>query len=302
MSKNLLDNLVKIVTDVPADVSTIGNRIISKLTIQNKPLTLHLFNPGGASIFPVSSTLIIGPTEVALVDAQFQKNDAQDLVKLIKACGKKLTLVYISHGDPDYYFGAEVIREAFPECHFYATQYTIDHIESTKAAKLAFWSPTLKENAPKNMVVPQLLKNSFFLVDGHLVEVKGSIAEKTFCWMPSIKAVVGGFSVFGNNTNLWIADDQTAKSRSDWNQSLTEIKNLNPDIVVPSHFFPGIEFNVKNVEFTAQYLAEVEKQLPLTKNSTEFIQAIEKKYPNLEAKSNLETSAKVLKGEMKWPQ
>ncbi|KAK7604222.1 hypothetical protein V9T40_004495 [Parthenolecanium corni] len=298
---NLLNNLIKITTDAPADVPT-QNRVITKLTIPDGPLTLQVFNPGSSSIFAVSSTLIIGPTEVALVDTQFQKNDAEDLVKLIKSCGKKLTLVYISHGDPDYYFGNEVIKNAFSECPFYATKHTIDQIESTKAAKLAFWSPTLKENAPKNIVVPQLLTNHLFTVDGHQVEVTGSVPEKTTCWVPSMKAILGGFPVFGNNVHLWLADDQTPESRSDWYQSLISIGNHYPDIVVPSHFYPGIPFDVQNVEFSEQYLSEVERQLPLATNSAEFVNVMEIKYPTLQIKSNLETSAKVLKGEMKWPQ
>lgn len=45
-------------------------------------LTLEAYNPGSASLFPVSSTLILGNKEAILVDAQFQKNDAEKLVAL----------------------------------------------------------------------------------------------------------------------------------------------------------------------------------------------------------------------------
>jgi len=297
----LVGSLVKVVTEAPANVPT-QNRTIAKLTIPNGPLTLQVFNPGSASVFAVSSTLIIGPTKVALVDAQFQKNDAEDLVKLIESCGKKLTLVYISHYDPDFYFGGEVIQKAFPECQFYATKNTIDLIERTSAQKLAFWSPTLKENAPKSVVVPKLLPDFAFTVDGHKVEVRGPVLGKTYCWVPSMKAVLGGIPVVGSNTHLWLADDQTTSSRTDWYTTLTSIQNLYPDIVIPSHFHPGIQFTIHNVEFTEQYLSEVEKVLPRTQNSAQFIAAIQKQFPGLQGQSNLETSAKVLKGEMKWPQ
>jgi glyoxylase-like metal-dependent hydrolase (beta-lactamase superfamily II) len=64
-------------------------------------LTLRVYNPGSASLFPVSSTLILGNKEAILVDAQFQKNDAEKLVTLIKKSGKKLSIIYISHSDPD---------------------------------------------------------------------------------------------------------------------------------------------------------------------------------------------------------
>jgi hypothetical protein len=63
-------------------------------------LTMEVYNPGEKSVFPVSSEIISGKHEVALIDAQFQRNDAEELVKKIKATGKKLTTVYISHSDP----------------------------------------------------------------------------------------------------------------------------------------------------------------------------------------------------------
>lgn len=300
--------MVKSVTEASADVSiqapgheSTHGRIILRLNAPEVPLTLQVFNPGGTSIFPVSSTLIIGQTEVALVDAQFQKTDAEDLVKLIKSSGRKLTLVYISHEDPDYYFGCEVIQRAFPECPFYAIKNTIDKIESTKDSMLNFWSPTLGERAPQRIIVPQLLKNHSFTVNGYKVEIKEPIPDKSFCWVPSMKAVLGGFPVFGNNVHLWLADDQTTESRTDWYNTLISINNLYPDIVVPSHFYPGVTFDVHNIEFTEQYLSEVERHLPLVNNSAEFVKIMENLYTKLQCKSNLEISAKVLKGELEWP-
>lgn len=84
-------------------------------------LTMEVYNPGEKSVFPVSSEIISGKHEVALIDAQFQRNDAEALVKKIKATGKKLTTVYISHSDPDFYFGLDVIKAAFPEAKIIAS-------------------------------------------------------------------------------------------------------------------------------------------------------------------------------------
>ena len=88
-------------------------------------LNIDVYNPGAAGVFAVSSEIISGPSEVALIDAQFQRNDAQELVKRIKATGKKLTTVYISHSDPDYYFGLDTIKAAFPQAKILATPQTI---------------------------------------------------------------------------------------------------------------------------------------------------------------------------------
>ena len=60
------------------------------------------YNPGAAAIFPVSSTLVTGEREAILIDAQFGKSQAAKVVDMIRASGKKLSTIYISHGDPDF--------------------------------------------------------------------------------------------------------------------------------------------------------------------------------------------------------
>lgn len=266
------------------------------------PLKMDVYNPGEKSVFPVSSEIISGEHEVVLIDAQFQGNDAEQLVKKIKATGKTLTTVYISHSDPDFYFGLDKIHAAFPDAKIVATPETINAIESSKEGKLAYWGPILKDNAPQTIIVPQPLSGNRFTVDGHQIEVKGNTADRTFVWVPALKAVVGGVPVSGNNIHLWVADTQTAKSRADWQQTLESIKALKPKVVVPGHFLPGAPQTLESVTFTQNYLTALEVALPKAKDSAELIAMMKKQYPNLKDESSLELSAKVLKNEMKWPQ
>jgi len=265
-------------------------------------LKMDVYNPGEKSVFPVSSEIITGDKEAVLIDAQFQRNDAEKLVEMIKATGKKLTTVYISQSDPDYYFGLDVIHAAFPDAKIVATQATIDQINASKDGKVAFWGPQLKDNAPKSVVVPEPLKGTTFELEGHKFEVQGVDKERTFVWIPSLKAVVGGVLVNGNNMHVWTADTQTPKSRKQWVEALNEIAGLNPHVVVPGHFLPGAPKTLESVEFTRQYLLTLEKELPKAKDSAALIAAMKKHYPQLKDDSSLQLSAKVLKGEMKWPQ
>lgn len=268
-------------------------------------LTMEVYNPGEKSVFPVSSEIISGKHEVALIDAQFQRNDAEELVKKIKATGKKLTTVYISHSDPDFYFGLDVIKAAFPQAKIIASPGTIEEINATKDGKVAYWGPILKDNAPKAVVVPQALQGDSFTVDGQKVEVKGLTGptpDRTYVWIPALKAVVGGVPVAGDNIHPWVADNQTVESRAHWQQTLEGIKALKPKAVVPGHFLPGADQTLKSVTFTQNYLTTLEAELPKAKDSAALVAAMKKHYPNLKDESSLELSAKVLKGEMKWPQ
>ncbi|MDA5483208.1 MBL fold metallo-hydrolase [Yersinia intermedia] len=267
-------------------------------------LKMEVYNPGEKSIFPVSSEIISGKTEVALIDAQFQRNDAEALVKKIKQSGKKLTTIYISQADPDFYFGLDVITKAFPQTKVLATPQTIEEIEATKDGKMAYWGPILKENAPGKVIVPQALQGKSFTIDGQQIDVEGldgPSPEKTFVWIPSLKAVVGGVAVSGN-IHLWVADTQTAESRQHWLTTLEKIKALKPVTVVPGHYLDNAPQTLASVTFTQNYLTTLNTEIPKAKDSAELIAAMKKHYPELKDESSLELSAKVLKNEMKWPQ
>lgn len=267
-------------------------------------LTLDIYNPGEASVFPVSSEIIYGDKDAVLIDVQFQKNDAQALVDKIKASGKNLTYIYISHSDPDFYFGLDVITDAFPNAKVIATAPTIKAINETQAGKLAYWGPVLKENAPQKIIIPEVLKGDSFSLEGETISVKGldgQSPDRTYLYVPKLNAVMGGVLV-SENIHVWLADTQTVEERQHWVSSLQQIKSLSPKTVIPGHYLPKATYDPQAVDFTMNYLTEAEKNLEKTKNSDEFIAAMEKNHQNLADKSSLELSAKVLKGEMQWPQ
>jgi glyoxylase-like metal-dependent hydrolase (beta-lactamase superfamily II) len=273
-----------------------------------EPLKLDVYNPGAKSMFPVSSELVTGQADAVLIDAQFQRNDAEALVQKIKATGKKLTTVYISHSDPDYYFGLDVIQAAFPDAKIVATPQTVAAIQASKDGKLAHWGPILKENAPKALVVPEPLAGDSIELEGRKIQVvglDGPTPARTFAWIPSIKAVVGGVPVSAN-IHLWVADTQTPESRRDWIKTLGRIEALRPKTVVPGHFEPNADgsmpYSVASVKFTRSYLQAFETEAAKAKDSATLIAAMKKRYPKLQHASSLELSAKVIKGEMKWPQ
>lgn len=267
-------------------------------------LTLDVYNPGNSSVFPVSSEIISGDKEVVLIDAQFQKNDAQALVKKLQALNKKLTTIYISHSDPDYYFGLDTITKAFPDAKVIATKETVDAIKASKDGKLAYWGEVLKNEAPAKLIVPEVIQGNSFTVDGETLYIKGSdgpAPERTYVWVPALKAVVGGV-VVSDNIHIWIADTQTKASRQHWQQTLEGIQALKPTTVVPGHFTGPSKMDLGTVTFTQQYLNTFETMAAQSKDAKTLISKMEAAYPKLDDKSSLELSAKVVKGEMQWPQ
>ncbi|VXC71473.1 MBL fold metallo-hydrolase [Pseudomonas sp. 8Z] len=265
-----------------------------------QPLTLDTYNPREKAVFPVSSTLISGEKDAILVDAQFSNTEAQALVERIRASGKRLTTIFISHGDPDYYFGLDLLTRAYPEAKVLATPATVAYIEKTRAPKLAYWGPILKDSAPTRTLVPQALQGNQLELEGQRIEVVGHDPEHTSLWIPSIKAVVGGV-LTSANIHLWVADAQSAEARQSWLKSLDELEALQPTTLIPGHYLGEPAMNLTDLHFTRDYLSVLEQELPKAKDSQALIAAMKAHYPNLQDDSSLELSAKVLKGEMQWP-
>lgn len=252
--------------------------------------------------FHVASVMVTGEKEAVLIDAQFTLADAHKVVAEILESGKELTTVYISHGDPDYYFGLEVIKQAFPNVKVLTSSHTLDHIKATYQKKLDFWGPKLGMNGTNNVIFPEVLKSNTILLEGHKLEIKGldgSSPERSYVWIPSLKAIVGGVNVY-DNLHLWIADAGSKEERTAWLKILEEMKNLHPEVVVAAHALNNNNLSVKAIEFTEQYLISYEKEVNKAKDSAELMAAIQKLYPNAGLEIALQLGAKVAKGEMKW--
>ncbi|WP_200626825.1 MBL fold metallo-hydrolase [Pseudomonas sp. LAM2023] len=267
-----------------------------------EPLQLDVYNPGHAAIFPVSSVIISGEHDAVLVDAQFGKAQAEQLVQRLRAGGKHLTSIYISHGDPDYYFGLDTLTRAFPDAKVLASAATVAHIRQTMAAKMAYWGPQMGADKPVRLVLPQVLDGNRLMLEGQALEVvglDGPQPDRSFVWIPSIKAVVGG-AVVSEHIHVWMADTASAKSQADWLATLAHIEALAPRTVIPGHYLGDSSRSLQAVQFTANYIRDFDTETAKAKDAGALIKAMKQRYPGLADESSLVLGAKVAKGEMKW--
>lgn len=262
-------------------------------------LKFHTYNPQQNSIFPVSSVIVEGDNELLLVDAQFQRNDAENIVNQLKALNKPLKTIFISHGDPDYYFGLDVITQAFPDAQVLTTPETLKHIKKTLISKVEYWSPILEKNAPKALVLPQATDAKTLSVGTSVIEIKGKDIdpEHIYLWQPESKTLFGGVQLY-QGMHLWLADSQTKTARQNWIKQLEQMEKLAPTKVIAGHYLG--QSTPDAISFDKTYLQTAEKALAKAKKSQDLVKALTKAYPNLAGESDLEMSAKVLTGEMKW--
>lgn len=263
------------------------------------PLHLDVYNPQENGIFPVSSTLVSGPKEAVLFDAQFSVKDGEKLVQMIKDSGKTLKTIVITSGDPDFYFGLEPLVTAFPQARVVASPSVVDHIKATKDAKLAFWGPQMKDGAPTKIIVPQATSATRFTVDGEPLELKHAGDYAAYVWIPANKAILGGTGI-ASGIHVWTADTQTPAIRQGWMTVLNEMQALKPQQVIPGHYLGQRPEKDAAITFTHNYLQTFEQTLKKQKGSAAVIGAMKAAYPNLADESSLDLSAKVNTGEMKW--
>ena len=266
-------------------------------------LALKYF-PAGQNGFFRAPAIVYGPSEAVLVDGGFTFPDGRALAESIRATGKRLTAIYVSQSDPDYYFSLKPVREAFPDARVLAATATVDAIKASVDKKLAIWGPQLKENGPQSMadiVLPQAFDGASLQVDGEPIEIVSAegLSNRRYLFVPSLGAVVGGVLVF-SGTHVWTADTPTPAQRAAWVANLDKLAARKPTLVVPGHMAPEAASDLSAVAFTRSYLLAFEEELPRAADAASLKAAMEKRFPNLGMGVALDIGSKVAKGEMKW--
>lgn len=255
--------------------------------------------------FPVGSknktaTLVTGVREALLVDAGFTRADGHRLVAEILDSGKELATVFLSHGDPDFYFGAEVLADAFPDARFVATSETIAHIKHSYEGKLTAWA-ALGPNLPTRIVDIAPLTGDIEL-EGHRFELKGGPAElpdRHYLWQAERRVLLGGVLLF-QHEHVWVADTPTAADRDAWIGLLEDMAALDAALVVPGHRLPGTPTDSSAIAGTREYLVAFEEELGKAADGAALTEALVKRYPEYGMQIAAQIGAKVATGEMTW--
>ncbi|WP_432003334.1 MBL fold metallo-hydrolase [Streptomyces sioyaensis] len=250
-----------------------------------------------------SSVMITGEHEALLVDGQFTLAEQHRVLADILDSGRELTTVVVTTSDPDYYFGLEVIRRAFPRARIVATATTVERIKASWESKLGTWAH-LGKNLPSEVVIPEVLEDDGVSIEGHRFELRGGhpdlVWRTEYLWQPEDRAVVGGVLLF-SGLHVWTADTATARERSAWAEALAEMEQLSPRYVVAGHRAAESATDASVIAFTRAYLAEFEEELAKSGDSAEALQtAMQRRHPDLGLLVALELGSKVATGEMTW--
>ena len=250
--------------------------------------------------YDVNSTLITGPTEAILVDAQYRMTPAGQLADMIAATGKHLKAIVITHPDDDHYYGLEKILQRFPGTPVYMAPGALaqfqsrevpnfarlqDRIHHPPAGAPATLPPWVKE-IPDSLITPQALPTSTLTVNGVEIRVvadrQGDVLEpaNSYLWIPSQRIVIAGDIVF-NQVNVWLAASSPS-SRAAWRQTIKDIAALKPLIVVAGHKRSADLPDTPDVlTATSNYLADFDSAKRGASTPEQIVSTMQQKYPGL---------------------
>lgn len=265
--------------------SLIGSQIPTPALAAPGKLALDVYTAAPAA-FGVTSTLIYGPTEAVLVDAQFTNSDARKLADRIAvvAPGRRLKAIVITHPHPDHYFGTAVLHERFPEAPIFMSAAGIADWRTTVAGKLAYWGGALGAEAPKAVPTPEPLPAKL-TVDGQALEIvsglQGDVLApvNSYLWVPALQAAVVGDLAYAG-THVWLAESNAA-TRAAWKKSLQAIASRHPRVVVAGHkASPETPDSPASLAEVAAYIDTFEAAKGRAKDAAELEAAMKKAYPN----------------------
>jgi glyoxylase-like metal-dependent hydrolase (beta-lactamase superfamily II) len=196
----------------------------------------------GEATWPATAvSLISGERDAVLIDALLIPEEAKRAVDWIRATGKNLTTIYITHGHGDHFFGLNMILAAFPKARAVTAAAVVPEAQGQVSPQLmGFWNAVFPGQIPEHPIVPDALGGDVIDLEGHDLRIitvgQSDTGVSTIVHIPSLDAVIAG-DVAYNGIHQWLAQTDHEK-RMGWIASVEKIEALQPRIVVASHKRP----------------------------------------------------------------
>jgi glyoxylase-like metal-dependent hydrolase (beta-lactamase superfamily II) len=241
--------------------------------------------PSDSTAFNVLATVIAGPTEVVLWDAQYYLSDAVRVADRIAATKKRLKAIVLSHPDHDHFMGAAAVVERFPGTPVYMTAKGLAAYKRTAPNDFQSDKSRRPQLFPDSLVTPQVLPSLHLTVDGERLEVipdlMGDVISGTNSglWIPSLRTVLASDVVF-DKVHVWLGSSDEA-SRTMWRESLKRIAALNPRVVVAGHKKSLTDPDSPAVlDSMDRYLANFDSLRATSRTVDQLFQAMKARYPH----------------------
>jgi glyoxylase-like metal-dependent hydrolase (beta-lactamase superfamily II) len=231
----------------------------------------------GEATWPATSvSLISGERDAILIDALLTLEDAGRVVDWIRATGKNLTAIYITHGHGDHFFGLNAILAAFPDARAMTAAAVVPEAQGQLSPELmGFWNAIFPGQIPEHPIVPDALDGDVIDLEGHELRIitvgQADTALSTIVYIPSLDAVIAG-DVAYNGIHQWLAQTDHEK-RMQWIASVEQIEALEPKIVVAGHKRPDARDDdpATILRDTKTYIRDFDRSLSESHSAQELV-------------------------------
>ncbi|WP_197514621.1 MBL fold metallo-hydrolase [Mycobacterium sp. 852013-50091_SCH5140682] len=241
--------------------------------------------PDGSPIVssPVSSTLILGDRDAALVDPPFTHDQVQRVGDWIEKSGRALKYIYATHGHGDHWFGTDQLLQRFPGAVAYATEGTIAKMhEQAVEGRAQMWDVDFPGQIPPSPVVYQPIPEAGLELEGErLVAVEvghTDTDDTTVLHVPSIGLVVAG-DVAYNGVHQYLLESADGGIKS-WLQALNKVAALHPRAVVAGHKNKDLPDDPAIITETRDYLLDAQRLMAGNPTPREFFDYMIQLYPD----------------------
>lgn len=242
-----------------------------------------------------TSTLIYGDQEAVLVDTYMTKVANQELIDWIKDHHVTVKYIYLTHAHADHFFGAGMVKAAFPGARIIGTRATADGIPAvmTPANIAGTWEPLFPGSLPSPIVGVDDVVSDQFELEGHRIEIIQDgftdTHDTTSLWVPDIKLVVAGDATY-NGIHAYM-QETTLAARNNWIKANEHLKTLQPQFVVAGHKNPDNDDNPAILDQTIKYISDFNRLAADAKTAEELYQNMLAFYPNYVNTGSLWSSA-----------
>ncbi len=248
---------------------------------------------------PISSTLIYGARDAVLVDTFMTVNQNDVLVDWVRASGKNLTTIYITHGHGDHWFGIAALLERFPGARAVASRAVVEMMkEQTPEMLKTWWESRLPGQIPERVVIAEEMVGDVIKLEGQdLVSVEvghTDTHDTTVLHVPAIGLVVAGDAAYNGVHQLQAETD--AQKRRGWIAALDKVESLKPRTVIAGHKRPGNEDHPRIIEETRQYIRDFDRLVQTATTARELYDQMLQLHPLRMNVNALWTSALACKG------